>query len=214
MVKDKARVRARLSALFPKASRLKNERLDALAAKLKATDDSTDEEIDEELQAINDAGFQTFEEIVKDDDKVDNALKNPRKKPETRKTEIDDEPNDDENNPLLKRLAALEQTLAQRDEQDKLSALHTKFKSDERLKGVPASWVKNNLPKSEEDFESAIEGLVADYKEFATQYKLEELEGSEDTTPPAAQKKKAGAVEEITDEEAAQIAGSLLGKTR
>lgn len=211
-ITNKARLRARLTELFPKASRLKAERLDALAAKLQSTDESTDEEVDNELTTINDSGFNTFEEIVVEDDRVANLLKKrPRiQKPETKKEE-EDQDDAEPLTPLEKRLKELEYKLAQKEEQEARQNLANKFKSDKRLKNVPASWVKNNLPASEDDYESNVEALVEEFQQFSVDHKLQTFGGD---TPPAGGKPKGGKVEEVSKEEADAVVSSLLGNAR
>lgn len=217
-IKDKARLRARLTELYPKASRLKAERLDAMAAKLKCTDESTDEEIDEELTLINDNGLNTFEEIVIEDDRVANLLKKKRprintpKSPET--TDPDEEEDPSDATPyakLEKQIKELADKLAQKEAQEQKRNLAERFSSDPRLKNVPKSWIKNNIPASEEDFEEAIEALVEDYKEFATEHKLGTYGGD---TPRAAAASQGGKTAEVSKEEADKLASQLLGNIR
>lgn len=215
-VKDTARVRTRLVGLFPKASGFKKERLDALAAKLKATDDSTDEEIDTELTAINDSGFQTFEQIKIEDDRIATELAKAKKPVETPKPESktdDDEPlsSDPVIAAMQKQMKELNAKLAEKEAKENLASLSSRFSSDERLKGIPASWVRNNTPKTEEEFETAVEGLVKEYGEFATEHKLTAF-GKD--APPVGQRTPKGEAAQISKDEAKEIVGNLLGNIK
>lgn len=49
--------------------------------------------------------------------------------------------------------------------------LEQRFKSDERLKGVPEVMFKGRIPKTEEEFESAVTELASDYAPLAEQMK-------------------------------------------
>lgn len=213
-VKDKARLRARLVGLYPTTQGFLQERLDALAAKLKATDDSTDEEIETELSAINDSGFQTFEEIKKADDKHRNEinkLKKPVEPPKEEDPKEDPVSTDPAVAAMQKKMQELMDKLEEKEKNESLASLSEKFKNDERLKGVPASWVRNNMPKSSEDFETAVEKLVEEYGEFATEHKLSAF-GKD--APPAGTPPKTGEKEQVSMEDAKNIVGGLLGNYR
>lgn len=213
IVKEKARLRARLVGLYPGTQGFLQERLDALAAKLKATDESTEEEIDQELKTLNDSGFQTFEEIKRADDKHRNELNKLKPKPETKDTPAPEEQpvsTDPVIAAMQKQMADLTKLLADKDAKEAQSNLATKFKADPRLKGVPASWLKNTVPASEEEYEEAVEGLAQEYKDFATLHKLDTLEVND--TPPAGAAPQKGAKPQATDEEVdAALSGLLPG---
>lgn len=213
-VKDKARVRKRLSALFPKAVGLTNERLDALAAKLNATDESTDEEIDTELTERNDNGFMTFEEMKVEDDRIRVEMAK-LKKPAAPKKTVDQEEEEEEvetSNPALtkleKQLAELAQKLADKEEKEARQTLANRFKADERLKGIPAWMVDPVVPKTEEEFETAVETLSENYKQFATDNKLEAF--GNDMPASSTARRKAGEVKEASKEETTELASKLL----
>lgn len=212
-VKDKARLRARLNGLYPATTGFLQQRLDALAAKLKATDDSTDEDIDAELTALNDSGFQTFEEIKVADDRHRNEV-NRLKKPETPKP-VETEPEPTTTDPVIlqmqKQMKALQDKLDEKDAAESKRTIADRFSADPRLKGVPASWVKNNLPSTEDEFETKMEGLVKEYGEFAAEHKLAAF-GND--APPAAKPGEKGAKPQATKEEADALAASLLPNIR
>ena len=214
-VKDKARVRKRLSALFPKAVGLTNERLDALAAKLNATDESTDEEIDTELTERNDNGFMTFEEMKVEDDRIRvemAKLKKPAAPNKTVEQEEEGEETEPSTNPvyakLEKQLAELAQKLEAKEAQEAHQSLANRFKADERLKGIPAWMVDPVVPKTEEEFETAVETLSENYKQFATDNKLEAF--GNDTPESSTARRKAGEVKEASKEETTELASKLL----
>lgn len=211
MVKDTTRVRARLEALLPKAAGLSKERIDALAAKLKVTDDSTDEELDAELQQINDSGFHTFEEIKIEDDRIRTELAK-AKKPATTppaKPPVEEEHQDEGDSgdsALEKRLKALEEQLAKKEAEEQRRSLADRFMADERLKGIPEWMVRKSIPSSEEEFEATVTELADNYKAFATENKLATF--GKDTPPAGTPPKKEPA--QVSDEEAKKITSRLL----
>lgn len=215
-VKDTNRVRARLSALYPKASHLSKERLDALAGRLTVTDESTDEELDTELKTRNDNGSETFEEQAARDDKFSTELDKAKKsaKPTTTTTTTtppkEEESGEGKDKTLEDKIAALEKRLEEKDKESARQSLETKFKNDERLKGIPAFVVKGAIPQSEDDYEDAVTTLAKEYKEFADQNKLESY--SNQTIPATSSggvpNKKD--VKQISDEEADDMAKQLL----
>ena len=211
IVKEKARLRARLVGLYPGTQGFLQERLDALAAKLKATDESTEEEIDQELTALNDSGFQTFEEIKRADDKHRNEINKLKLKPEdTPAPEEQPVSTDPVIAAMQKQMADMAKLLADKDAKEAKNNLAAKFKADPRLKGVPASWLKNTVPASEEEYEEAVENLAKEFKDFATENKLDTLAVND--TPPAGAAPQKGAKPQATDEEVdAALSGLLPG---
>ena len=211
IVKEKARLRARLVGLYPGTQGFLQERLDALAAKLKATDESTEEEIDQELTALNDSGFQTFEEIKRADDKHRNEINKLKPKPEdTPAPEEQPVSTDPVIAAMQKQMADMAKLLADKDAKEAKNNLAAKFKADPRLKGVPASWLKNTVPASEEEYEEAVENLAKEFKDFATENKLDTLAVND--TPPAGAAPQKGAKPQATDEEVdAALSGLLPG---
>lgn len=210
MVKDKARVRARIAALFPKAAHMAQKRIDAIADRLEATDDSTDEEIDTELETINNSGLATFEDIVRTDDQLAAAQK---KKDEPKKVEPKKEEDDklDPTDPaaILKRMENLEKQLAAEKEKNTKEALTTRFKNDPRLKDVPAFMLNRAVPQSEEEFEDVVTSLSEEYKTFAIQNNISKIDND---APPAGDGKtpKKDTVKEASDAEVDKIADFIL----
>lgn len=213
MVKDKARVRARIAALFPKAAHMAQKRIDAIADRLEATDDSTDDDIDEELTTINDSGIATFEEIVRTDDQLaaSQKKKEPKKQVKQEEFEEDQDDLDDADLPpaVRKRLEKLENLIQQAEQKSSKEALTAKFKNDPRLKDVPAFMLNRSIPASEEDFEDAVTSLSEEYKEFAIQHNLSTIDND---APPAGDTKpgKKNVVKEASDDEIAKLTGHIL----
>lgn len=218
-VNDKARVRSLLSAKWPKATTLSKERLDGFAAKLEATDASTDEEITTELETIN--KYTPFEDLIAADDKVANDINNAKKQAlkelkdeeKAKAKQPDPKPDDKTENAELKELkeqfATLSAKLEAKEQKEAEVSLKSRFEKDERLKGVPASWIKNNAPKTEEEFEEAVTTLASDFEKFATEHKLESYTGGIPTsgagTPPPT-----GKPAEVKQEVADGLASKLL----
>lgn len=196
---------------------MRAERLDRLGAKLDSTDDSSDEDIDQELMAINDSGFITFEEMVKEDDRAAKALDQARKQNRQRsRKDIDNEDpinreEDDVQARLLKKLEEYEAREKEREAQAARQALIEKFESDERLKGVPKTWIRNNLPETEEDFEEKLTGLVEEFDSFAKEHKINAFRND---APVAGARKTEGSVTQATREESDALAKKLLVNLR
>lgn len=210
MVKDKARVRARIAALFPKAAHMAQKRIDAIADRLEATDDSTDEEIDTELETINDSGLATFEDIVRTDDQLAAAQKKKDEpKKEDPKKEEDDKLDPTDPAAILKRMENLEKQLAAEKEKNTKEALTTRFKNDPRLKDVPAFMLNRAVPQSEEEFEDVVTSLSEEYKAFAIQNNISKIDND---APPAGDGKtpKKDTVKEASDTEVDKIADYIL----
>lgn len=210
MVKDKARVRARIAALFPKAAHMAQKRIDAIADRLEATDDSTDEEIDTELETINDSGLATFEDIVRTDDQLAAAQKKKDEpKKEDPKKEEDDKLDPTDPAAILKRMENLEKQLAAEKEKNTKEALTTRFKNDPRLKDVPAFMLNRAVPQSEEEFEDVVTSLSEEYKAFAIQNNISKIDND---APPAGDGKgpKKDTVKEASDTEVDKIADFIL----
>lgn len=212
MVKDTTKVRARLEALFPKAAGLSKERIDALAAKLTVTDDSTDEELDAELQQRNDNGLHTFEEVKIEDDRIRTELAKAKKPAAPATPPAQDPPAEPEPNEpaaetaMEKRLKALEELLAKKEAEEQRRSLSDRFKTDERLKGIPEWMVNKSIPATEEEFEASVTELADNYKAFATENKLGAF--GKDTPPAGTPPKKD--TDQVSDEEAQQITKKLL----
>lgn len=210
MVKDKARVRARIAALFPKAAHMAQKRIDAIADRLEATDDSTDEEIDTELETINNSGLATFEDIVRTDDQLAAAQKKKDEpKKEDPKKEEDDKLDPTDPAAILKRMENLEKQLAAEKEKNTKEALTTRFKNDPRLKDVPAFMLNRAVPQSEEEFEDVVTSLSEEYKAFAIQNNISKIDND---APPAGDGKgpKKDTVKEASDTEVDKIADFIL----
>lgn len=210
MVKDKARVRARIAALYPKAAHMAQKRIDAIADRLEATDDSTDEEIDTELETINNSGLATFEDIVRTDDQLAAAQKKKDEpKKEDPKKEEDDKLDPTDPAAILKRMENLEKQLAAEKEKNTKEALTTRFKNDPRLKDVPAFMLNRAVPQTEEEFEDVVTSLSEEYKAFAIQNNISKIDND---APPAGERKttKKDTVKEASDAEVDKIADFIL----
>lgn len=95
----------------------------------------------------------------------------------------------DELKELVKSLAGTVTTMQQQRTQETITE---RFRKDERLKGVPEFMFKGRIPAKEEDFETAVTELAADYTDFAKQNKLAAF-GND--TPPAGKGGAAGKVD-------------------
>lgn len=174
MAVDVSRIKSRLRAKYPKAN-LSTKRLDEISAKLakKPEDDADDDAIDAILEDYNDNGAMTFEEIAKADDKI-RTLE--ARKPKTDDDEPKPKDQDDDMPAWAKKLM---EKVDGFETSRKAETIAQRFAKDERLKGIPEFMFKGRTPKTEEDFETAVEDLVNDYKPFAERHKLEAFNGED-----------------------------------
>lgn len=207
MVKDRARVRARVAALFPKAGHLSQKRIDAIADRLESTDESTDEEIDAELTEINNKGVDSLEDIAKNDDRIATLEKKSKKSEDPKKEEEEPEDDKDPVAKLTKQVAALAAQLEKQESEKSKQSLAERFKKDDRLKGIPEFMLKRSVPADEDSYEEAVASLSEEYKAFATEQKLPAF-GND--APPAGEGGGRGTKKEASDAEVDDIANKLF----
>lgn len=162
------KVTARYKALFGSIG-LPKTRLNAIAAKLaeRLEDEATDEDIDNELNAQNE--IYPFSEIKKAEDR---AVSEKKKNSTPAEPDKKEDPKTDDETPkwaqqLMDRMEKFEQGQTQK-------TLEERFKSDDRLEGVPAAMLKGRFPKDEEGFDAAVEELVSDWEEISGEVKTED----------------------------------------
>lgn len=200
MAIEKEKVIARYKLKFGSVG-LSQTRLDEVAAKLgsKMADDAPDEEIDARLEDLND--YHPFADVKKNDDRIVNEKKNPNKKPVKEEVKTED---DDDAPAWAKAMLAKIEKLESEKAHD---TLETKFRKDERLKGVPEFVLKRSIPKSEEEYEETVGELETEYKVFAEQNKLAAF--GADTPPNGKPKPVVEEVKQISPEDAKAIVAGM-----
>lgn len=204
MAVEKEKVIIRYKALFGSVG-LSQTRLDELSAKLglKMADEATDEDIDARLNEMND--LYPFTEIKKNDDRATNDRNNSnRKPPVTPETEVKKE--DSEEKTMMALLLEMKTELTSLKTEKLQDSLETRFRKDERMKGVPELIIKRSIPKTEEEYEETVTGLQTEFKEFAEKNKLAAF-GKD--APPSGTQKKVGEVTVKTAEETKALADSI-----
>ena len=172
MAVEKARVIARIKALFPKAT-LSKQRMDAIADKLseKPEDDADDAAIDQVVQDFNDNSVLSLEELARQDDRIRTLAKktvDPDRKPAPAKGEESKGQDDDDPMAImLNEIRGLKSEITELKAEGSRKSLEERFKSDKRLEGIPAAMLKGRVPQDEDSFETAIEELAADWKEIS-----------------------------------------------
>lgn len=205
MAIEKEKVITRYKSLFGSVG-LSQTRLDEISAKLalKMADDANDEDIDSRLNEMND--LYPFAEIKKNDDRALNDKNNPnRKSAETPKEEVKTETKTDD--PVLALLQEMKGEIASLKAEKLHESLETKFRKDERLKGVPEFMLQMGAPKSEDEYEDKVNTLATNFKEFAEKAKIQEFGG--DRTPNGTPPKQTGEVKQKTAEELKDLALSI-----
>lgn len=173
MAIEKGKVQARLLVKYKGKSLTKNfiEKLaDKYAAKIETDDDATiDSFIEERDEVIQEAISET-------DRRVTEAV-NKAKKPGEQQQQQQQEPKPEEvelpaDTPewakgLLKGLEAVNKKVDGFQTERTHQSLAERFQKDERLKGIDPKLLKGRLPKTEEEFEAAVEEAAEDLKDFA-----------------------------------------------
>lgn len=200
----------RVRALYPNAN-LSTSRLTAIAGRLsnKPADDADDSAIDEIIKDYNDNGAMTFEEIAKSDDQIRTLqASKDLKKEEVKKEEVKVDP--DEPAWFKAYRESNDAKLAKIEQEKTKETITSKFANDERVKNIPAIIRKGFTPTSEEDYESNVEALVAEYAPYAEKLKLAGFTGEDNpaSSTGGADAKK-GTVKAKSAEEVKDIADSI-----
>lgn len=111
---------------------------------------------------------------------------------------------------LMKQNKEISDRLIAFESQQKSQTIAERFKKDERiseLKGLPDHAFNGRIPKTEEEYDQAVEGLVNDWKPFLEKHKLGEQGGDQ----PASGKggNTGGDVKKISSEDAKAIVASM-----
>jgi len=220
MAVERAKVIARLKALFPKAN-LSQKRLDAIADKLakKPADDAKDDAIDTVINDFNDV--LSIEEIAKDDDRArtleaDNKAKAEEiakakgtEPPKPGEPKPDDPPKGDEApawaTKLLEKVDNLEKGNIAK---GKIQTATELFAENEVLKGMKPElqkkWINRINPDSETTIEDQVKELETEYSEFKQSF----ADSTEHSGPTPFQ---SGGKKEPSAEEINEIVEEQLG---
>lgn len=186
MAVEKAKVVARIKALFPKLN-LSQKRLDEISDRLaqKPADDADDAAIDTVINDLNDV--LPLANIAKEDDRVRNLeikMKAKGKKKTETQTETDEEEEEeteiDANTPawakaLIKQNQQLAQKVTQletgKQTETKLSLAKKAFESSDVLKGIKSEevkqrWINRFDLESEASFEDQVKDFESEYTEL------------------------------------------------
>lgn len=203
-------IKSRLRALFPKAN-LSTKRLDEISARLakKPQDDADEAAIDEVITDYNENGAMTFEEIAKADDKIRTLEAGKPAKVDPPKAD-DPNPETDPMKIMMASLTALASEIKGLKEEKTKESVSTKFANDERVKNIPSIIRKGFMPTSEEDYESNVEALVAEYAPYAEKLKLAGFTGEDNpTSSTGGADARKGTVKAKSAEEVKDIADSI-----
>lgn len=150
--------------------------VDSLAAKMAAkidTDDDIETYVEDRVELLveadKEADRRATAAATKAAEKAKEAGKEPKEEPK------EDELPDDtpawaktliENNKALEaKLKGFEQAQSQK-------SIAERFKSHEKLKGIPELLFKGRIPQTEEDFEAAVEELATDFESLAKEQNI------------------------------------------
>lgn len=222
MAVSKEKVKARIKALFPKTN-LTQKRLDEISAKLatKPADDASDDDIDQVINDFNENSVMTIEEIAKNDDRIATLARKAAEKPDPTAASPNNDSTDsgDDQDPvkqLLAEVRSMKEELQSYKAQNLKKSLEERFRADERLKDVPEVMFKGRVPQSEEEFDSAVEDLVADWGKLSgtvqTEQEATELARRFGSTsaPAAGAGGSRGTVKQASDDDVSEIVGKLI----
>lgn len=180
MAVEKGKVKAALDAKF-KGKSVSKELKDSLAARW-ADKIENDEGID---TYINDREDDILDAAKEADRRATAAAEKAKKeaadavtgKP---KPEPNAEPQSDPDMPAwAKQLLDANKTLTEKvsafEASKSAESIAERFRKEERLKGIPEMMFKGRVPKSEEEYDAAVEELSKDYQDFATTNKVQRL---------------------------------------
>jgi len=162
MAVDKGKVLVKLNELFKGKSASKTYK-ENLASKL-ADKIETEEDID---TYVDDRADIFLESISEADRRVTEATK-PKPTEPVVEPVSDDAPawfkaHAEKTNKVIEELTG---KLTGFEQQQTAKTIEQRFKSDERLKGIPEPAFKGRIPKTEEEFEAAVTELTTDYAPY------------------------------------------------
>jgi hypothetical protein len=113
---------------------------------------------------------------------------------------------------LMKQNQMLAQKVQSFESQQKSQTIQERFRKDERisaLKGLPDSAFKGRIPKSEEEYDNAVEEFVNDWKPFLEKHKLGEQGGDQPASGTGAAAANSKDVKPLSADQAKAIAKSM-----
>lgn len=186
MAVEKGKVLLKLEEILKGKSASKNFK-ENIASKW-ADKIETDEDIETYINDREDILLEASSEADRRATEAAQKAKAPEPKPEPTPKDVEPKPEPksemDELKELVKSLSGTVQTMQQQRTQETITE---RFLKDERLKGIPDFVLKRAIPKSEEDFDTAVTELATEYTEFA---KKEKLSSFGNDAPPNANQPK------------------------
>lgn len=67
---------------------------------------------------------------------------------------------------MMEQNKTLQETITAMQQKEKVQSLHDRFKKHEKIKDIPAAFLKGRLPESEEAFEEAVEAAAQEFADF------------------------------------------------
>lgn len=172
-------------------------------------DDDIDAYVDDREDLLLEASSEADRRAVAAAKKAKEDAGKADPKKEEEKVEVDDDA-PEWAKALIKQNQALASKIETFESQQKSQTIAERFKKDERisqLKGLPDHAFNGRIPKTEEEYDQAVEGLVNDWKPFLEKHKLGEQGGDQ----PASGKggNTGGDVKKISSEDAKAIVASM-----
>ena len=113
---------------------------------------------------------------------------------------------------LMKQNQALAQKVQSFESQQKSQTIQERFRKDERvsaLKGLPDHAYNGRIPKTEDEYETAVESFINDWKPFLEKHKLGEQGGDQPASGTGAAATNSKDVKPLTTDQAKAIAKSM-----
>lgn len=201
---EKGKVLAAIESKFKGKSITKTFK-ENLAEKWAAKIDN-DTEIDTYIEDREDVILEAVSEADRRATDAVKKAKQPDPNPEPKKEEELPADTPEWAKALINQNKALEERLTGFESAQQQKSIAERFKTDERLKGIPEFMLKRAVPSKEEDFETAVTELASEYSTFAKEAKITTF-GND--TPPGAAPGKEGGKKEASKEEIDKIADGL-----
>lgn len=172
-------------------------------------DDDIDAYVDDREDLLLEASSEADRRAVAAAKKAKEDAGKPDPKKEEEKVEVDDDA-PEWAKALIKQNQALASKIETFESQQKSQTIAERFKKDERisqLKGLPDHAFNGRIPKTEEEYEQAVESFTTDWKPFLEKHKLGEQGGDQ----PASGKggNTGGETKKISADDAKAIVASM-----
>lgn len=216
MAVEKGKVLAAIEAKLKGKSLSKNFK-DSLATKWAEkidTEDDIDSYIDDREDVLLEASSEADRRAVAAAKKAKEEAEKKTAPPVETEEEDDELPSDTPEwaKSLVKQNKALASKLQAFEAQQQQGTIQDRFRKDDRitsLKGIPDHAFSGRIPKTEDEYDSAVESFVNDWKPFLEKHKLSEQGGDNPPSGKVVESVNSKDVKPLSAEAAKAIANSM-----